>query len=433
MALATLVLLQGCGSQDQASLTPDPHSAIVDRSPWPGFPIERGASISVPFKQDGSQAFLLSANAGVSGSTLVLPSTSTAEYGMFRWNTNGDPLISLAVSKSPPPSATYYVGIANYTKMRWEISGPYTAAASVNLSAGGYTSPGGNCYAFVAAFGGPSVTIQSLTLTADSSLPTFSLSGTITLGGVGEAGVSVGLGGDSVSSTVTDNQGNYSFEGLVNGNYTVTPSKAGLNFGPPTQNTTIAGANRTGVNFTATASQTTFVVSGRVADAGSAGIPGVTMTLTGLPAVQTDAAGNFTINGVANGSYTLVPSKTDYTFNPVNRPVNISGLDLPNQNFTGELQGAAVTYETGLGQIKILVGTAAASCKCHNCHTTQTSGGANFSTYANITANGAGGMKVYQRIIVRAVDSEQMPPAGPKLTAAEKQLLRDWVNAGAPQ
>jgi hypothetical protein len=46
-----------------------------------------------------------------------------------------------------------------------------------------------------------------------------------------------------------DSSGNYSFSGLANGTYTVTPSRSGATFTPTSQSVTINGANIAAVNF----------------------------------------------------------------------------------------------------------------------------------------------------------------------------------------
>jgi hypothetical protein len=62
----------------------------------------------------------------------------------------------------------------------------------------------------------------------------------------------VTLGGAATASATADANGNYSFAGLANGTYTVTPAKPGFRFTPDNQTVTVNGANATGVNFTAT-------------------------------------------------------------------------------------------------------------------------------------------------------------------------------------
>jgi len=67
-------------------------------------------------------------------------------------------------------------------------------------------------------------------------------------------GVTMTLSGAGTGTTTTNSSGTYSFSGLANGTYTVTPSLSGYTFTPSSQSVTISGANRTGINFTSTAS-----------------------------------------------------------------------------------------------------------------------------------------------------------------------------------
>lgn len=81
-------------------------------------------------------------------------------------------------------------------------------------------------------------------------VPTYTLSGTISLNGAGLQNVVVALTGDATAAALTDASGNYSFAGLQNGSYTVTPSLSGYSFQPTYRTVTISGANVTGQNFT---------------------------------------------------------------------------------------------------------------------------------------------------------------------------------------
>ena len=62
------------------------------------------------------------------------------------------------------------------------------------------------------------------------------------------------LTGPAAGTTTTNASGNYTFTGLPNGAYTVTPSESGFTFTPASQSVTLSSANQTGVNFTAAAS-----------------------------------------------------------------------------------------------------------------------------------------------------------------------------------
>jgi hypothetical protein len=433
--LLAACVFAGCTGKQASSQPADPHSGIFDQadSPWPSFPIERVVADLVPFSQNGSQAIQKSSNATISGNNLILPgSTGQVEYGLFRFSTNGDPLLNVKISKSPPLSTSYYLGIANYETFRWQISGPFnTNENTIPLTGGNYNSPGNHFYVFVAVFGGPAVTLQGITLEVDSTLPTFGINGTVLEQGSPVAGVLMTLGGQAGGSTNTDAQGFYSFSGLPDGNYTITPSKSNTSFTPISQNVTINGGDQTGVNFTATTTPSGFTVSGKVLE-GANGLAGVTLTLTpGNLSATSDAAGNYVINNVPNNGYTMLVEKTNYTFVPSSLNVLVNNANVTNPDITGTPQGVQVTYETGLGQIRQLVGVN--GCKCSPCHVTQQDGSVRFNTYANITANGQGGQPVYDRIKVRAIDLGTMPPNSNKLTEPEKQLYLDWLAAGHPQ
>jgi hypothetical protein len=81
---------------------------------------------------------------------------------------------------------------------------------------------------------------------------TYGISGQATLTGSGLSGVTMALSGVRSGNAITDASGNYSFTGLDNGSYTITPSKTGFTFSPTSSPKTVSGANITGVNFIAT-------------------------------------------------------------------------------------------------------------------------------------------------------------------------------------
>ena len=82
-----------------------------------------------------------------------------------------------------------------------------------------------------------------------ASSATYSISGKVT--GAVLSGVKITLSGDDSASTTTDSSGNYSFDNVANGSYTITPSLSGFAFTPGNVNITISNKNITGQNFTA--------------------------------------------------------------------------------------------------------------------------------------------------------------------------------------
>ena len=79
---------------------------------------------------------------------------------------------------------------------------------------------------------------------------TFSISGSLSPL-TGGAGATVTLSGPASATTIADAAGNYTFSGLANGTYTVTPTNTGFAFSPVSKNVTVNGTNVSGVNFTA--------------------------------------------------------------------------------------------------------------------------------------------------------------------------------------
>ncbi len=156
---------------------------------------------------------------------------------------------------------------------------------------------------------------------------THTIAGTIS--GPGAIGTSVQLQGPANATTTSDSQGNFSFNAVADGSYTLTPSQAGFIYTPAVLSVTISGAHDLAANFTSAVP--TFSVSGTVA-----GAPGVSVTLSGT-AVQTtiaDASGNFSFSAVPNGTYTVTPSGAGFAITPSNQTITVNGAAVGNVNFT---------------------------------------------------------------------------------------------------
>jgi len=174
-------------------------------------------------------------------------------------------------------------------------------------------------------------------LPAISSGPqTWSISGAISGGG----GTTVALGGAATATTTADASGNYSFGGLANGSYTVTPARTGYTFTPTSQSVPVNGANVTAVNFTAQGAPT-WGISGSIT-----GVSGATVALGGAATATTtvDTSGNYSFTGLANGSYTVTPGEVGYAFTPSTQSVTINGANGTGVNFT-----AQATQSSGIG------------------------------------------------------------------------------------
>ncbi len=178
-----------------------------------------------------------SANASWNYYTIDVP-TGATNLSVTLTNLTGDADLYDSSTGTHPTTSTY-------TGRSWN-SGTTSESLSHSNPAAGTWSIGVTNY----AIGSINYTIKA-TVTGGSGGTTYSISGTITSGGGGLTGVTVTAGSESATTT---SNGAYTISGLADGTYTVTPSMSGYGFTPASTSVTISGANRTGKNFTATAS-----------------------------------------------------------------------------------------------------------------------------------------------------------------------------------
>jgi hypothetical protein len=168
---------------------------------------------------------------------------------------------------------------------------------------------------------------------------TYDISGTISPAAGGN-GAAVTLSGTAGATTMADSSGSYTFAGLANGTYAITPSHTGYTFSPTSQAATVSGANVTGINFTDTPQSATHAISGTITPA--AGGSGAAVTLSGAAGAitVTNASGGYSFSGLANGTFTVTPSNTGYAYSPASNNVTINGANVPGVNFTATVQQA---------------------------------------------------------------------------------------------
>jgi hypothetical protein len=187
---------------------------------------------------------------------------------------------------------------------------------------------------------GSNVSGLNFTATAQAA-QTFAISGTISPSAGGN-GTTVTLSGLATGTTTANSSGAYSFTGLANGTYALTPSRTGYTFSPVSLGATVNGANVTGLNFTATAqSGQTFSISGTISP--TTGGAGTTVTLSGAASatVAANSSGAYTISGLGNGNYTVTPSHAGYSFTPTSQSKTVSGANITGVNFTATAAATA--------------------------------------------------------------------------------------------
>jgi Domain of unknown function (DUF1929)/Bacterial Ig domain/Glyoxal oxidase N-terminus/Kelch motif len=208
---------------------------------------------------------------------------------------------------------------------------------------------------------GANVSGINFTVTAQ----TWSVSGTISPSSLG-SGATITLSGTSNATTTADGSGNFSFSGLANGPYTVTPNKTGFTFSPASSNATISGASVTGISFTASSTAQTWSLSGVISPAVAGSSATVALSGTATATTVADGSGNFTFTGLSNGAYTVTLSKAGFNFSPVSQPAIVNNANVSGINFTGAVQtwsisGTISPSSAAVGATVTLGGTSSAT------------------------------------------------------------------------
>jgi hypothetical protein len=97
-------------------------------------------------------------------------------------------------------------------------------------------------------------------------------------------------------------------------------------------------------NFTITGTVTTAAATYSIS--GSAGTSGATVS-TGSVSATSDASNNYTLSGLANGTYTVTPSKSGCTFSPASLSVTVSGASVTGQSFTATCGTSSTLFSNG--------------------------------------------------------------------------------------
>ena len=219
-------------------------------------------------------------------------STRAADVHHIREVTmSGVGLAGVAVSLSGDQSATATTDSTGAFSFSEPVGGNYTVTPAL---AGYEFSPASQSFPNLAA--NQAANFAALMAT---------ISGQVTHGGSGFAGATVSLSGSIIASVATDPLGNYSFTVPQGGSYTITPSIPGYSMTPANQTFPQLSSNAT-ANFAAAPLVSYYTISGQVTLVGN-GLPGVTMTLTGLATATTasDVSGNYSFTVAGGGSYTV--------------------------------------------------------------------------------------------------------------------------------
>lgn len=280
-------------------------------------------------------------------------------------------------------------------------------------------------------------------------LPTpHSISGSVS--GYVTSGVTVELSGLVIATTTTDASGNYSFTGLYDGSYTVTPSKLGSTFAPTSTAVTLGGANVAGTNFVA--SQAFGDLSGIVKDAVSGAVlSGVTVNFYSgsslVASITTNGSGIYTATSLPIGVlYSATVTKTGYI------TANISNIMATQESAVttletvqlvqtiyagvGTISGAVKNAFTGLGLtgvtlnfrsgINVTTGTivATTTSSTEGAYTDATLAGGNYTGEAILSGYVSGYFTI--TVIGGQTTSNQDATITPTLPVGQTRIVLTW-------
>ena len=294
-----------------------------------GYEFNGSDCVKIPTYKISGFAVFQGTNAPVPGVTI----TSTGGLGSKQTNPNG------AYSFGDVSNGSYTLGASkpNFVVVSQNFTNPVQVNGAnqpnknfILACAEGYEFNGSDCI----------------------EIPTFTISGFVIFEGTNAPvpGVTIVSSG-GLGSTQTNPIGAYAFNGVPNGDYTLSASKPNFvvvsqNFTNPVQ---VNGANQPFKNFILACAEgyelirgdcieiPRFTISGFALFEGTnAPVSGVTVTADGgFGSEITNELGAYEFTGVPNGDYVLSASKPNFVIVSQNfaNPVQVNGADEPNKNF----------------------------------------------------------------------------------------------------
>ena len=340
-----ILLLGGCAVSESSLKTSSPEEAPASLNlPALGELDELRAAQTAELLPLEPGSFVASAGSvALLGDDLKLDGTTgQPAWALYTYPVENKTLFNLIVKFSAAGGSGPWLGVANYTSGRWEFGAQLSSSPHnkpIGSSTGqDYISPAGNLHFCIACQTGDNLLLTDLNILADvPPPPTYVVSGTVTdqnLQPVKDVTVTLGPVGGQV---LTDASGVYLFPTVPPDEYLITAARNGYTFDPPGWVINVINADITGMDFEATGTPPpTYSVSGTVLDGSLSPLADVLLTLNPGGLTQLSGpTGTFSFDEIEAGNYTLSPSKTDFSFVPASRNVNVIDNNITGQDFTG--------------------------------------------------------------------------------------------------
>jgi len=182
---------------------------------------------------------------------------------------------------------------------------------------------------------------------------TYSISGVVS--GDITAGVTIYLTGTSAATATTATGGTYSFTGLANGTYTVTPALADYTFAPTSTAVVVNGSNMI-ADFAATYDTSTkYSISGTVSGDVASGVQ-ITLSGDSSGSITTGTDGTYSFTNLVSGDYTVTPYLSGYAFTPTHLDISSLSADSTGNDFTSAASAFTMADLAGTWRVSGLIG-----------------------------------------------------------------------------
>lgn len=263
-----------------------------------------GVPVTRVYRNDGSGIL---AEHGV-----VLPGVSAGTVAWADFNIDGR--LDLFISGNPSTAKIYTSNVdGSFTEMQAGLIGVNDSRPDV-----GDIDGDGDVDIIIAGPAADSTHVSNVYLNDVRN----SISGIVTSRIAPLSGVKLTLEGARTATTTSDATGAYRFSNLPVGAYTVRASQLGVDFLPASITIDkLDGLNKFDQNFTGG-----FTVSGLITDAGTHS----PVVLNGpyTATTSTDSTGHYTFSLVPAGSYVVMPTSQQSSFNPPSQQVMVAGHTL---------------------------------------------------------------------------------------------------------
>jgi hypothetical protein len=440
------MLLGSCssGSKAPADLQPAELPQVVLEG-IPALPFDHPLPRSVRTIQvselQGSDTFQVSPGVTIDGATAqVVSGAGLFEYAIYQFALGSVNPKFVDANFTVNSGENAWLGVGNFARDRWEFIDNFSADPSLRALTNEHISLGGNVYILIVSFDLTDITVSSVALTYDDGLvPSGDISGHVEMLGSGMPGVVLTLapGGDQET---TDANGDYSFEDIAVGNYTITPSLTGFTFEPTNRQVSVEdGVELTGQDFDGTAVTGGPSISGVILNGLNplANVKVVLIEYTGVNSIQgdvstfTDELGAYSFADLDEGTYRVVPLLSGFAFTPNRVAVTVDGEEL--QDFAAQAVSipATVNYTSHMRPWLF-------EPICMNCHSSEFGPGERNSAPSNVNWDTYGGTTQLQKTSGNGrVQADTMPPSfllsELRTTTFQRELFQAWLDDGFPE